>query len=293
MSEERRAILIAGPTASGKSRMALEKAQALGGVVVNTDSMQVYDVLSVLTARPQPAEMALVPHRLYGFVPPSQRFSTGAWLDAVRALIADTQADGTPLVFVGGTGLYFDALINGVAEVPPVPQEFVRAAEAELEDLDRAGRAALLLEKDPYMAMRLKEPDRQRVVRALSVLAATGRSLAYWQDQEQTGVLADFDVERIVIDPDRDDLRARIAKRFAAMLDMGAVEEVAALLALKLDASLPVMKAIGVREITEWQAGRLTRDEALEKSVIATAQYAKRQRTWLRNRMGDWPRSQA
>lgn len=291
MGEKRSAILIAGPTASGKSALALEKAQALGGTIVNADSMQVYDVLNLLTARPQADELALAPHRLYGFVPPSERFSTGAWLNAVREVIADTKTDGAPLIFVGGTGLYFEALLNGVAVVPPVAPQFVESAEAELEGLDRAARAALLKSKDPDMFARLKEPDRQRVARVLSVLYATGKSLAHWQDNGQSGVLDDFEIERVVVNPDRDLLRARIAARFEYMMDHGAVEEVSALMSLELDSSLPVMKAIGVREIYAWQARDMTRAEAIERSVIATAQYAKRQRTWLRNRMGDWPRA--
>jgi tRNA dimethylallyltransferase len=291
MNGKRRAVLIAGPTASGKSALALEKAQMLGGVIVNADSMQIYDVLNIVTARPPAEDLALVPHRLYGFVPPNVRFSTGAWLEAVRELIDETAADQTPLVFVGGTGLYFDALLNGVAAVPPVPVEYVLAAEAELEALDREGRAALLEQRDPQMATRIVEPDRQRVARALSVLAATGKSLAEWQDAGQTGLLDEFDVERLVIDPDPEILRQRIAQRFEKMMDSGAIAEVEALMALDLDPSLPVMKAIGVREIAAWQAGEMTREQAVEKAIIATRQYAKRQRTWLRNRMGDWPRA--
>lgn len=290
MSEKRRVVLIAGPTASGKSALAIAKANEIGGIIVNTDSMQVYDVLSVLTARPQLNDLTEAEHQLYGFVSPLQGYSTGGWLDAVRALIADTSALGTPLVFVGGTGLYFDALINGIAKIPSVPPEYVRAAELELEGLDRTARAKLFLNKDPLMAARLSEPDRQRVARALSVLAATGKSLAEWQDQKQVGLLEEFDVEKYVIDPDREVLRARIADRFAFMLDNGAIEEVDALMALRLNPGLPALKAIGVRQIADWQAGRITRQQALEASVIATAQYAKRQRTWLRNRMADWPR---
>lgn len=290
MGEMRRVVLIAGPTASGKSALAIEKARALGGVVVNADSMQVYDVLSVVTARPQPDELAEVPHRLYGFVTPDVRFSTGGWLNAVHDLINETAAAAIPLVFVGGTGLYFDALLNGVAAVPEIAPEFVQAAEADLDGLDRAGRGALLAARDPLMAPRIAVPDRQRVARALSVLAATGRSLAEWQDDGQAGLLDGFAVERLVIDPQTDVLRERIARRFAAMMDAGAVDEVARLMALGIAPDLPVMKAIGVREIAAWQAGEIEREEAVMRAVIASRQYAKRQRTWLRNRMGGWPR---
>jgi tRNA dimethylallyltransferase len=295
MSEEmlnempgRRAVLIAGPTASGKSALALEMARRTGGIIVNTDAMQVYDVLRVVTARPSDAETALAPHRLYGMVPPSVRFSTGTWLDAVSALIQSEPENQAPLIFAGGTGLYFEALTNGVADVPPVPAEIIRQVEAEIEGLDAKNRALLIAERDPQMAARLKAPDPQRVIRALAVLAATGRSLASFQDEGQKGLLGDFVVERIVLNPDRDVLRARIAHRFEAMFSSGAVEEVEALLALQLDPSLPAMKAIGVPEIGGWLAGRLSREQAVELATIATRQYAKRQRTWFRNRMADW-----
>lgn len=286
MGARKRAVLIAGPTASGKSALALERAKTSGGVIINADSMQVYDVLNVLTARPQPDELGLAEHFLYGFVPPAERFSTGAWIAAVKAIL--TENLGRTLIFAGGTGLYFEALIHGVAEVPEVPFDVVARIELEMEGLDRAGRGALLALRDPEMVTHIQEPDRQRVVRALSVLEATGKSLARWRDRGQAGLLDDFEVERIVLNPDRDVLRERIAERFEKMLDLGVVEEVQALMRLDLDPSLPVMKAIGVREITDWLAGKMTREQAVERSIIATRQYAKRQRTWFRNRMSDW-----
>lgn len=284
----KRAVLIAGPTASGKSALALRRARELGGVVVNTDAMQVYDVLRVVTARPSLDEMQGVPHLLYGTVPPSQRYSTGEWLRDVARIIGG-QGD-RPLVFAGGTGLYFDALAKGFAEVPEVPLEIVREVEAELAGLDREARGRLIAERDPATAVLLKAPDPQRVVRALAVLKATGRSLASYHGQEWAGLLDGYDVERVVLETDRDVLRQRIADRFAQMLDAGAIDEVRQLLALDLDPGLPAMKAIGVREIADLGAGRLTRDEVVERGSIATRQYAKRQRTWFRNRMADWPR---
>jgi len=283
---QKRAVLIAGPTASGKSALALARARAMGGVVINADAMQVYDVLQVVTARPSLAEMGEVPHRLYGVVSPAERFSTGGWLAAASAAMVG--AEDRPLIFVGGTGLYFEALINGFADVPAVPAEIVDAVEQELAGLDAAGRGRLLAERDPMMAARLKAPDPQRVTRALAVLAATGKSLASFQGATQQGLLDDFEVERIVLNPDRAVLNERIAKRFSAMFENGAVEEVEALLKLDLDPSLPAMKAIGVREIAGWLAGALSREAAIERAVIATRQYAKRQRTWFRNRMSDW-----
>ena len=279
-------MLIAGPTASGKSALAVKRAAESGGVIVNTDAMQVYDVLRVVTARLSVAEMAGLPHLLYGIVPPSVRFSTGDWLRAVQAILAEH--DGRQLIFVGGTGLYFEALTNGFAEVPQVPPEVMAAAEAEIAGLDHEARGRLIAARDPVIAARLKAPDPQRVARALAVLNATGRSLASFQDDMQEGLLGDFEVERIVLNPPVELLRQRIARRFSTMMDEGAVEEVEVIRALNLDPALPAMKAIGVPEISAWLDGTLSREEAVERATIATRQYAKRQRTWFRNRMGDW-----
>lgn len=281
-------VLIAGPTASGKSALALDKAADLDGIIVNADSMQVYDVLNVLTARPEADDLTRAQHFLFGFVPPSVRFSTGAWVEAVRALLARPEMEGRPLIFVGGTGLYFQALTKGFSAMPVVPDEIVQRWNAEIEGLDRAGRGAILMRHDPLMGVQLKEPDPQRVVRALSVLEATGRSLAHWQAESEGGLLAGAELERIVLDPDRGLLRQRIADRFDWMLDHGAVEEVEELSALDLAADLPAMKAIGVPQIRDWLAGRITREDVVELSVNATRQYSKRQRTWFRKQMADW-----
>lgn len=282
----KRAVLIAGPTASGKSALALERARQIDALIVNADALQVYDGLSVLTARPGPADLAVTPHALYGFVTPAVRFSTGAWVAAAAQRIAE--AGDRPLIFVGGTGLYFEALTNGFAEVPPVPAQVVAEVEAELQGLDAAGRQLLLAARDPEMARRLRAPDPQRVARALAVLKATGRSLSLFQDAPQRGLLEAYALEKVVLDPPRDVLAARIAARFEKMLAAGAADEVAALLARRLDASLPVMKAIGVREIADWLAGQVSEAAMIESAVIATRQFAKRQRTWFRGRMADW-----
>ena len=287
MTGRRRAVLIAGPTASGKSALALALAEAEGGVIVNSDAMQVYDTVRVVTARPSVEDEARAEHRLYGTVPASSRFSTGQWLAAAKGVIETTEA---PLFFVGGTGLYFDALINGFADVPAVPADITLAVQQEIQALDGAGRLALLQREDPATAARLKVADPQRVIRALAVKRATGRMLSSFQDEPQAGLLGDFAVERMVLDPDRDVLRGRIAQRFAAMFESGAVAEVEALRELRLDPSLPVMKAIGVPEIGAWLDGAMDEGEAIRLATIATQQYAKRQRTWFRNRMGDWPR---
>ena len=278
-------MLIAGPTASGKSALALARARTEGGVIINTDALQVYDGLRLITARPSDSDMAAAPHLLYGTVSPDTRFSTGEWARAAADLIA---SETRPLFFVGGTGLYFEALTKGFADVPEVPAAEVAAAEAELAGLDGAARARLIADRDPEMAARLKAPDPQRVARALAVKAATGKSLAFFQDRTHSPLLDGFEIERIVLNPDREILRRRIAERFKTMFAAGAVAEVEALLALGLDPALPVMKAIGVPEITALLAGEITAETAIERAVIATRQYAKRQRTWYRGRMADW-----
>ena len=287
MTGRRRAVLIAGPTASGKSALALAMAEAEGGVIVNTDAMQVYDTVRVVTARPSAEEEARAEHRLYGSVPAATRFSTGQWLAAAKAVIDTSEG---PLFFVGGTGLYFDALQNGFAEVPEIPAQTTLEVQQEIQELDGAQRLALLQREDPVTASRLKVVDPQRLIRALAVKRATGRTLSSFQDEPQAGLLGDFAVERMVLDPDREVLRGRIAARFAQMFESGAVAEVEALRSLRLDPSLPVMKAIGVPEISAWLDGATEAEEAIRLATIATQQYAKRQRTWFRNRMGDWPR---
>jgi tRNA dimethylallyltransferase len=283
---QKRAVLIAGPTASGKSALALKRAQELGGIIVNTDALQVYDGLRLITARPGDDDLAAARHELYGFVDPAVRFSTGDWGRAAARIIES--AGSTPLVFAGGTGLYFESLIKGFADVPEIPSSAFAWAEAEVHGLDREGRTKLIAARDPAMTGRLKGNDPQRVIRALAVLKATGRSLASYQDAAQKPLLTGWTLERIVLNPPREVLRERIAQRFELMLEQGGVEEVEALLARKLDPSLPAMKAIGVREIGDWIAGRSTREEMIERAVTATRQYAKRQRTWFRGRMVDW-----
>ncbi len=286
MISRKRAVLIAGPTASGKSALALARARERGGVIVNTDALQVYDGLRLITARPSPEDMSQAPHLLYGAVPPEVRFSTGDWARAAGRIIAE--AGDVPLIFVGGTGLYFETLTKGFADVPEVPSSAMAWAEAEVHGLDREARIKLIAARDPAMAGRLKGTDPQRVIRALAVLKATGRSLATFQDAAAQPLLKGWRLERLVLSPERDVLRERIARRFEAMLERGGVEEVEALLERGLDPALPAMKAIGVPEIGDWLAGRSSREEMIERAVTATRQYAKRQRTWFRSRMADW-----
>ncbi len=282
-------MLIAGPTASGKSALALERARVSGGLIVNADSMQVYDTLRIVTARPGADEEAMAEHVLYGHVPVSQRFSTGQWVRAVEGVIAGASVE-RELIFVGGTGLYFDALTKGFADVPEVPEAVMLEVQQEIQALDEAGRMALLMAEDRETADRLAVADPQRVIRALAVKRATGRALSSFQRDQRPGLLEDWAIERMVLWPERDLLRARIARRFETMFESGAVEEVKAVLAQKLDPALPAMKAIGVPEILAWLGGAMSTEEAIERSIIATHQYAKRQRTWFRNRMGAWPR---
>ena len=289
MSGRRRAVLIAGPTASGKSALALQWAEREGGVIINTDAMQVYDTLRVLTARPAPDEMGQVPHLLYGTVPATTRFSTGRWIAAVRDSLARHNA-AELLLFVGGTGLYFDALLHGLAPVPDVPAEVVLQVQEEVAPLDAAARLALLEREDPQAAARLGVADPQRLIRALAVKRATGKSLSAFQAETEPGLLADWDIERLVLDPERDLLRQRIALRFNGMIEAGALDEVQALRAQNIDPTLPATKAIGVPELSDYLDGVLSRDEAITRATIATQQYAKRQRTWFRNRFSDWPR---
>jgi len=289
VNTQRRAVLIAGPTASGKSALALARAHEGQGLIVNADAMQIYDTLRVVTARPSAEDELLAEHRLYGSVPAGHRFSTGQWLTAVAEILSATDP-AREVIFVGGTGLYFDALTKGFADVPAIPEAVTLAVQDEVSALDHEGRMALLQREDPETAARLGVADPQRVIRALAVKRATGKTLSDFQGAEQPALLADWAIERVVLAPERQILRDRITRRFAAMFENGAVEEVEALLAQKLDPSLPAMKAIGVPEISGWLAGTLSREDAIRLATTATHQYAKRQGTWFRNRMGDWPR---
>jgi tRNA dimethylallyltransferase len=285
------AILIAGPTASGKSALALDLAERLGGVIVNTDSMQVYSVLDVLTARPGPADFARAPHLLYGHVPPSQPYSTGAWLREVARLAVEGVFAGRPVIFVGGTGLYFRALAQGIATMPDIPAE-VRAHWREaLAAHGAAHLHGILAQRDPRAAQLLRPTDGQRVVRALEVLDASGRSIRDWQAQSGTPLIERASARFLVMDPERAALVQRIDRRLDMMIANGALEEVRRLSALGLDPALPAMKAIGVRELQAVLAGDLPATEAIERAKIATRQYAKRQSTWFRHQLGpEWRR---
>jgi tRNA dimethylallyltransferase len=291
------AILIAGPTASGKSALALELAERKGGVIVNTDSMQGYSVLDVLTARPTAAEHARAPHFLYGHVDPSTAYSTGAWLRDVMRLIDDgaLAPDGIkrPVIFVGGTGLYFRALAEGISEMPDIPQQVRDRWRYELKEQGSAKLHRILMHEDSAVAMQLKPTDGQRIVRALEVLDASGRSILEWQATRGRSLIDRASARFFVIEPDRPALVERIEKRFDRMLDHGALDEVKQLAALNLDPDLPAMKAIGVRELSAAMAGDIGFPQAIERCKIATRQYSKRQTTWFRHQLGpEWLRLQ-
>ena len=281
------AILIAGPTASGKSALALHMAKKTGGFIVNTDSMQVYDVLDLLSARPQSDELREAEHFLYGHVAPSVSYSTGKWFADVEALLSRADLRTRTPIFVGGTGLYFRALLGGLSQMPEVPAD---VREHWRNRMSEEGAEALhthLTELDPEIAATLRPTDSQRIVRALEVFEGTGKSLLHWQKNTGTALVDDASATKIVLLPDRKWLGERIAQRFNLMWDHGALDEVRALSALRLDPALPAMKAIGVREISAFFAGEMTREDAIERSIIATRQYAKRQSTWFRNQLDE------
>jgi tRNA dimethylallyltransferase len=278
--------LIAGPTASGKSALALEIAAERGGIVINADSMQVYDVLRVLTARPAREEMGGIGHRLFGHVSPASLYSTGAWLADVSKLLAEPELKDRHLVIVGGTGLYFKALLGGLSHMPDIPadiRDFWRAR------LDAEGPERLhgeLASRDAEAFARLKPQDGQRIARAMEVFEASGKPISFWQKHKGEALVDEADARKICIVPERQALRARINARFAGMMSNGAEDEVKALLAMDLDPALPAMKAIGVAEIGKYLAGECLAEEAIELASAATRQYAKRQTTWLRHQFG-------
>ncbi|WP_016733564.1 tRNA (adenosine(37)-N6)-dimethylallyltransferase MiaA [Rhizobium phaseoli] len=285
------AILITGPTASGKSALAVELAKCYGGAVINADSMQVYDTLRVLTARPSEEEMQGVPHHLYGHVPAGAAYSTGAWLRDVSALLPALKAAGQLPVFVGGTGLYFKALTGGLSDMPEIPEGLRDELRTRLIAEGPEGLHAELEAIDPAMSAGLNRQDGQRIVRALEVIKATGRSITEFQRRSGPAVIDADEARKIVVLPDRAVLHARINGRFEKMLQQGAEDEVRALLALGLPVEAPVMKAIGVSQIAAMLKDEMTREEVLEKGAAATRQYAKRQMTWFRNQMDEsWER---
>ena len=281
--------LIAGPTASGKSALALRLAEAVGGEIVNADSMQLYAELRVLTARPSAEDMARAPHHLYGVADAAEAWSVGRWLAAALETLAQVAARGRPAILAGGTGLYFRALTEGLADMPAVPTAIRAAVEAHHDTEGEAAVRAELALRDPLAAARIQTGDRQRLVRALSVARATGRALTDWQAASPAS-LAQGRYAAVVLAPDRAALYARCDGRLEAMAANGGLEEAAALAARGLSPSLPAMKALGVREFADAAQGRRRVSEAVAAAQLATRHYAKRQATWFRNQTPHWPR---
>ena len=277
------ALIVAGPTASGKSALALALARRFGGTVINADSMQLYRELRVLTARPTPAEEAEVPHRLYGVRPAAEAASVARWREAALAEMAAATAEGRLPILCGGTGLYFLSLTEGLSAIPSVPPAARAEARSLLAELGAPGLHARLVALDPETAATLRPGDGQRIARAWEVARGTGRGLLAWQREGAHTGPAPWRLAALLLDPPRPALRAAIAARFDAMLAGGALEEVRGLLALGLDPALPAMRAHGVPELAAHLAGRMSLEEARRRAVLNTGQYTKRQATWFRH----------
>jgi tRNA dimethylallyltransferase len=271
-------VLIAGPTASGKSALAMELAARDGRLIVNADALQVYGNWRVLTARPSAEDEAALPHALYGHIARDQPYSVGHWLREVQGLLH------RPVVIVGGTGLYFSALTEGLADIPPTPPEVRLRADARMAT---EGRAALLAELDAATLARIDQANPARVQRAWEVSAATGRGLAAWQDDTGPALMPLADCEALVLRPEVEWLNLRITRRFHTMIAGGALEEARAELPV-WQPNLPSARAIGAPELIAHLRGDITLSEAVGAAIIASRQYAKRQRTWFRSRMGHW-----
>ncbi|HSP49257.1 MAG TPA: tRNA (adenosine(37)-N6)-dimethylallyltransferase MiaA [Pseudolabrys sp.] len=282
-------ILIAGPTASGKSTLALALGEKIDGTIVNADSMQAYRNLRVITARPTPAEETRVPHRLYGHVDAGENYSVGRWCRDVGEALNEIAAQGRVPILVGGTGLYFKALTTGLAAVPPIPAEIRGQVRARMASEGAAALHGELTSLDPVTAQRLMLNDRSRISRALEVVLATGRSLTDWHHEGMPALVDSARAAKIFLTCERKQLVARIETRFAAMLKAGALDEVRALELRQLDPLLPAMKAHGVPWLIRNLNGEISLDEAAAGAIMDTRRYAKRQLTWFRNQMKDWP----
>jgi len=282
------AILIAGPTASGKSALALALAEKLGGMVINADSMQVYRDLRIITARPSPDEEALLPHRLYGHVDALENFSVGRWLTDAQGALEEARSTGLLPIFVGGTGLYFKALTHGLSAVPPIPPNIRAAVRERLAAEGAAALHAELVRRDAASAARIRPADGVRTVRALEVLEATGRPLGDWHRDGMRPMVAPERAQKIFLDVPRDEIYRRIDRRFDAMMQAGALEEVRALAARGLDPSLPAMRAHGVPWLRRHLAGEIALEDAVAEGKRDTRHYAKRQATWFRHQLPEW-----
>jgi len=281
--------LIAGPTASGKSALALKMAHETGAVIINADSQQLYADLRILTARPSPEDEAQAEHRLYGVADAAEAWSVGKWSRAALAILDELRAENRPAILVGGTGLYFTALTRGLADIPPVASAIRDQVEADFLVQGEALFRTRLAEIDPAAAHGIEAGDRQRLVRAMSVHAATGRPLTAWR-AETRPLLEPGSWTGLVIEPDRKVLYADCDRRADLMVENGALDEVRRLVARDLSPALPAMKAVGVRELAAYVSGALDREAAVAALKQATRNYAKRQLTWFRNQCRDWSR---
>ena len=286
MTKNISAILIAGPTASGKSAAALKLAAMRNGEIVNADAMQVYADLRVLTARPSPQEERQEPHHLYGVIDGAQACSAGIWAEMASRASDEIQARGKVPIFVGGTGLYMKTLEEGLSPIPDVPSTIREAAAARREALGASAFRAEVISRDPAMS-RLPEGDRQRLLRAWEVFESTGRALSAWQAEPRQPVLHGL-LERWLILPEREELYDRCNQRFDQMLEQGALEEVRGLMNKKLDPTLPLMKSLGVPELSAHLSGLITLEDAQERAKQNTRRFAKRQLTWFKNQTPDW-----
>ena len=287
-ANDTRAVLICGPTASGKSALALELARELGGVVINADSMQVYAELRIITNRPTPAEEAGAPHRLYGFRPAREPYSAALWLADVKAALDEAKACGRPPIVVGGTGLYFKALTEGLSDIPDIPEEIRARYRIAAQTEPPQALHAELSRRDPLTAARLRPSDPQRIVRALEVLEATGRPLAEWQATREPPLLPLAQAFPLVMSVDRAELYRRCDARFDAMIAEGAIEEARAVAALGLDPALPAMRAVGLSPLLAYSRGEIAFEEAAERSKTNTRNYAKRQISWINSNFITW-----
>lgn len=285
---EPQAILIAGPTASGKTALAIALARRLGGVVVNADSMQVYRDLSILTARPTPEEEAAAPHRLFGHVDAAENHSVGRWMAEMGPELLRLRQSGALPVITGGTGLYFKALTDGLSAIPAVPEDIRTAVRAATQDVPPEQLHRELAARDPATAATLRPSDRQRIVRAIEVLQATGRPLTSFHGGREGALLDGARCVKLFLAPEREPLYARIDGRFDAMVTLGALEEVRALARRRLDPALPAMRAHGVPWLIRALAGEMTLGEAIERAKADTRHYAKRQFTWFRHQAEGW-----
>ena len=290
MTKTPRLTLIAGPTASGKSRLALEMAERTGAVIVNADSQQLYADLRILTARPSIEDEARAEHRLYGVADAAESWSVGRWTRAVMPLLDELAAQDRPALLVGGTGLYFNALTRGLADIPAVPDEVRDAVQTDYDTEGETTFRRRLAEVDPTAAAAITPGDRQRLIRALSVSSHTGRSLTDWIADTRP-LLAPGSWTGLVLEPERANLYASCDLRVGQMIEQGALDEAKALADRHLDPDLPAMKAVGVRELIAHLAGQTSMEQAVAQTRQATRNYAKRQLTWFRNQTPDWPRA--